>query len=101
MLVPGRPNGVRNGRTIRPSTVDAVTVFPYVEGKVFPVAVSPGYLTTLLLEPGEQMPGKAAIGDPDPARWLVEKTVAGSEKAEPPPHWWTPLLGSGKGLEGV
>jgi hypothetical protein len=80
VLVPGRPNGVRNGRTIRPSTVDAVTVFPYVEGKVFPVAVSPGYLTTLLLEPGEQMPGKAAIGDPDPARWLVEKTVAGSEK---------------------
>jgi len=80
VLVPGRPNGVRNGRTIRPSTVDAVTVFPYVDGKVFPVAVSPSYLTTLLLEPGEQMPGKAAIGDPDPARWLVEKTVAGSEK---------------------
>lgn len=80
VLVPGRPNGGRNGRTVRPSTVDAVTVFPYVEGKIFPVAVSPGYLTTLLLEPGEQMPGKAAIGDPDPARWLVEKTVAGSEK---------------------
>jgi conjugative transfer protein CagX len=80
VLVPGTPNGGRSGRTVRPSTVDAVTVFPYVDGKIYPVAVSPGYLTTLLLEPGEQMPGKAAIGDPDPAHWLVEKTVAGSEK---------------------
>lgn len=79
-LVPGTANRLSNGRTVRPSTVDAVTVFPYQDGKVYPVAVSPGYLTTLLLEPGEQMPGKAAIGDPDPARWLVEKTVAGSEK---------------------
>ena len=80
VLIPGTPNGGRNGRTVRPSRVDAVTVFPYADGKIYPVAVSPGYLTTLLLEPGEQMPGKAAIGDPDPARWLVEKTVAGSEK---------------------
>jgi hypothetical protein len=49
VLVPGTPNGGRNGRTVRPSTVDAVTVFPYVDGKIYPVAVSPGYLTTLLL----------------------------------------------------
>ncbi len=75
-------NGTRpgRGRTVKPRTVDAVTVFPYQDGKVYPVAVSPGYLTALLLEPGEQMPGKAAIGDPDPARWLVEKTTAGSPK---------------------
>ena len=72
--------GPGRGRTVKPRTVDAVTVFPYADGKIYPVAVSPGYLTALLLEPGEQMPGKAAIGDPDPARWLVEKTTAGSPK---------------------
>lgn len=76
---PSVGSGTR-GRTVRPRTVDAVTVFPYQDGKVYPIAVSPGYLTALLLEPGEQMPGKAAIGDPDPARWLVEKTTAGSPR---------------------
>ncbi|MFO1155196.1 MAG: TrbG/VirB9 family P-type conjugative transfer protein [Rhodospirillales bacterium] len=80
-LPPSEPQVlVTRGRTVKPRTVDAVTVFPYEDGKVYPVAVSPGYLTALLLEPGEQMPGKAAIGDPDPARWLVEKTTAGSPK---------------------
>ena len=81
ILVTGSAGGESTrGRTVKPRTVDAVTVFPYQDGKVYPVAVSPGYLTALLLEPGEQMPGKAAIGDPDPARWLVEKTTAGSPK---------------------
>jgi type IV secretion system protein VirB9 len=80
VLVNGTASGSTRGRTVKPRTVDAVTVFPYQDGKVYPVAVSPGYLTALLLEPGEQMPGKAAIGDPDPARWLVEKTTAGSAK---------------------
>jgi type IV secretion system protein VirB9 len=75
-----KPGNGRPARTVTPHTVDAVTVFPYQDGKVYPIAVSPGYLTVLLLEPGEQMPGKAAIGDPDPARWLVEKTTAGSAK---------------------
>lgn len=79
-LVPGKPKKASSGRTVKPTTVNAVTVFQYVEDKVYPIATSPGYFTAVLLEPGEAMPGKAAIGDPDPTRWRIDKTTYGTPK---------------------
>ena len=66
-----------NKRAAAGHVTDAVTVFPYEDDRIYQVVTAPGYITALQLEPGELMPGKAAIGNPDPADWIVEKTVAG------------------------
>lgn len=68
----------RVNRRVEPGQrIDAVTVFPYEENRIFQIVTHPGYITALHLEPGEVMPGKAAIGNPDPADWIVEKTTSG------------------------
>lgn len=77
-LVHGKASKKSRQRTVKPQTVDAVTLFPFQENRIYSIATSPGYFTSIILEPGEQLPGKAAIGDPDPADWIVEKTIAGS-----------------------
>lgn len=77
-LVPGKTAKPVRKRTVTPKTVDAVTLFPFEENRIYPVATSPGFFTSIILEPGEAMPGKAALGDPDPMNWIIEKTVAGS-----------------------
>lgn len=66
----------KSQRTVNPETVDAVTLFPYTENRIYKIATSPGYFTTVLFEPGEQMLGKAARSDNDPANWTDEKTTA-------------------------
>jgi type IV secretion system protein TrbG len=76
-LVQAKPTKAKRRRTVTPKTVDAVTLFPFEENRIYPIATSPGYFTSIILEPGETMPGKAALGDPDPANWIVEKTAAG------------------------
>lgn len=77
-LVPGKAAKPVRKRTVTPKTVDAVTLFPFEENRIYPIATSPGFFTSIILEPGEAMPGKAALGDPDPMNWIIEKTIAGS-----------------------
>lgn len=80
-LIPAKQKkSSKPSRTVKPKTVNAVTVFDYVEDKVYPVAVSPGFFTAITLQPGEKMPGKVAIGDPDQTKWRVDSTVYGSSK---------------------
>jgi hypothetical protein len=56
-----------------------------------------GDLRRLKLREGNGLPFQLDL------RWTAEKPLAAviPEAGDPPPHWWTPLLGSGKGLEGV
>ena len=83
VLVPVKASKKRKSkRTVAPQTVDAVTQFPFEENRIYKIAVSPGYFTALHLEPGELMPGKAALGEPDPAEWLIEKTAAGTSRGQ-------------------
>lgn len=74
-LVPAKPVKQVQRRTVKPKTVDAVTLFPFEENRIYPIATSPGFFTSIHLQAGEKMPGKAALGDPDPSNWIVEKTI--------------------------
>lgn len=75
-LVPGKMSKKKQQRTVKPQTVDAVTLFPYQENRIYQIATSPGYFTSVIFEPGEQMLGKATRSDGDNANWIDEKTVA-------------------------
>lgn len=54
--------------------VDATQVYDYAPGALFEVYAAPGYLSTILLEPGEAI---VTVAAGDTTRWLVEETTSG------------------------
>jgi P-type conjugative transfer protein TrbG len=55
--------------------LNAVQVFPFVEGAVFHVFTAPGQVTDIALQPGEVL-GAVAAGDT--LRWIIGDTTSGS-----------------------
>jgi type IV secretion system protein VirB9 len=56
----------------------ASTVLSWSEAAVFPVAATPGRVTDIVLEPGEQLVGGAAVAAGDTARWIIGQTESGA-----------------------
>jgi P-type conjugative transfer protein TrbG len=59
--------------------VDATQIYDYAPGALYEVYAAPGYLSTILLEPGEVV---VTVAAGDTARWMVEETTSG-DLAEP------------------
>lgn len=57
--------------------INAVTVYPYTQGKVFKIYCSPLHITTLIFQENEQIITYAAG---DTVRWLVDKMPSGTGK---------------------
>ncbi|MCD9026641.1 P-type conjugative transfer protein TrbG [Luteimonas sp. BDR2-5] len=55
--------------------VNAVQVWPYAEGALYQVYASPGRVTLIALQPGEQL---VTVAAGDTVRWIVGDTVSGS-----------------------
>jgi P-type conjugative transfer protein TrbG len=55
--------------------VNAVQVYPYSDGMIYQVLTSPGWITDIILQPGEAL-GSVASGDT--ARWIIGDTTSGS-----------------------
>lgn len=78
-LVPARNGkGRKNARYAKATTVDAMTVYPWVDGQVYPIAVQAGRMTTVRLWPGESVPGQIAWLDHE--NFKVGKTQYGTEQ---------------------
>jgi len=61
--------------------VDATQMFDYAPGALYEVYAAPGYLSTILLEPGEAI---VTVAAGDTTRWMVEETTSG-DLADPRP----------------
>lgn len=61
--------------------VDATQMYAYAPGALYEVYAAPGYLSTILLEPGEAI---VTVAAGDTARWMVEETTSGDQD-EPRP----------------
>lgn len=59
--------------------VDATQVYDYAPGALYEVYAAPGFLSTILLEPGEAV---VTVAAGDTTRWMVEETTSG-DLAEP------------------
>lgn len=59
--------------------VDATQVYEYAPGALYEIYAVPGYLSTILLEPGEAI---VTVAAGDTTRWMVEETTSG-DVAEP------------------
>jgi type IV secretion system protein TrbG len=57
---------------------NAVQVFPYSPGALYQVYASPGQITDIALEPGEQLIGSGPLAAGDTVRWIVADTESGN-----------------------
>lgn len=61
---------------------NAIQVFPYSEGALYQIYASPGQITNIALEPGEQLTGGGPIAAGDTARWIIGDTESGSGREQ-------------------
>lgn len=54
--------------------VDAAQIYDYAPGALYEIYAAPGFVSTVLLEPGEAI---VTIAAGDTTRWLVEEAIAG------------------------
>ena len=57
---------------------NAVQVFPFSPGALYQVYASPGQVTDIALEPGEQLTGSGPIAAGDTVRWIIGDTESGN-----------------------
>jgi P-type conjugative transfer protein TrbG len=57
---------------------NAIQVFPFSPGALYQIYASPGQITDIALEPGEQLTGSGPISAGDTVRWVVGDTESGS-----------------------
>lgn len=57
---------------------NAVQIFPYSPGALYQIYASPGQITDIALEPGEQLIGSGPVAAGDTVRWVVGDTESGS-----------------------
>ena len=57
---------------------NAMQVFSYSPGALYQVYASPGQITAIALEPGEQLVGSGPVAAGDTVRWVVGDTESGS-----------------------
>ena len=57
---------------------NAVQVFPYSPGALYQIYASPGQITDIALEPGEQLSGSGPLAAGDTVRWIVGDTESGN-----------------------
>lgn len=68
----------RSGALIEPSLdgfVNAVQVYPYTEGALYRLYASPGQVSDIALQPGENL---VSVSAGDTVRWVVGDTASGS-----------------------
>ncbi|MFT4178859.1 MAG: P-type conjugative transfer protein TrbG [Thermomonas sp.] len=58
----------------RDGFVNAIQVWPYADGALYQVYASPGRVTAIVLQPGEEL---ATVAAGDTARWIVGDTSSG------------------------
>jgi P-type conjugative transfer protein TrbG len=71
-------NDVARVQPRRAGYFNAVQVFPYSVGALYQIYASPGQITDIALEPGEQLTGSGPLAVGDTVRWVIGDTESGS-----------------------
>jgi type IV secretion system protein VirB9 len=71
-------NNVARVEPRRAGYFNAVQIFPFSPGALYQVYASPGQITDIALEPGEQLTGSGPLAAGDTVRWIVADTESGS-----------------------
>jgi type IV secretion system protein VirB9 len=73
-----RANGAARMEPTRAGYLNAIQVYPFTDGALYQVYSSPGEITDIALEPGEQLVGSGPVAAGDTVRWIVGDTESGT-----------------------
>jgi type IV secretion system protein TrbG len=77
----GRANAAARVEPERTSYFNAIQQYAYAEGALFQIYTSPGHVTNIMLQPGEELVGPGPVASGDTVRWIIGDTVSGSGPA--------------------
>lgn len=71
-------NAAARVQPVRDGFINAMQVYPFVEGALYQVYASPGEITDIALQPGETLVGSGPVAAGDTVRWIIGDTESGS-----------------------
>lgn len=74
----GRANAAARVQPERTSYFNAIQQYAYAEGALFQIYTSPGHVTSIMLQEGEDLVGPGPVASGDTVRWIIGDTVSGS-----------------------
>lgn len=73
-----RANAAARVQPDRSSYFNAIQQYPYAEGALFQIYTSPGHVTSIMLQEGEELVGPGPVASGDTVRWIIGDTLSGS-----------------------
>ena len=70
-------NAAARMQPVRNGFINAIQVYPFVDGALYQVYAAPGQVTDIALAPGEQLVGSGPVAAGDTVRWIVGDTASG------------------------
>ena len=74
----GAANAAARVQPTRDGYVNAIQQYPWTQGALYQVYASPGQVTDIALQEGEQLVGPGPVAAGDTVRWIIGDTVSGS-----------------------
>lgn len=71
-------NAAARMQPVRNGFINSMQVYPFVDGALYQVYTSPGQITDIGLQPGEQLVGSGPVAAGDTVRWIIGDTESGS-----------------------
>lgn len=74
----GEANAAARVEPERSSYFNAIQQYAYAEGALFQVYTSPGHVTNIMLQEGEELVGSGPVASGDTVRWIIGDTMSGT-----------------------
>ncbi|MER9615543.1 P-type conjugative transfer protein TrbG [Mesorhizobium sp. M0207] len=71
-------NAAARVQPVRNGFINSMQVYPFVDGALYQVYASPGQITDIALQPGEQLVGSGPVAAGDTVRWIIGDTESGT-----------------------
>ena len=77
----GAANDASRVQPVRDGFLNAIQRYPWTDGALYQIYTSPGQVTDIALQEGEQLVGQGPVAAGDTVRWIIGDTVSGSGPA--------------------
>lgn len=75
-------NAAARMQPVRNGFINAIQVYPFVDGALYQVYTAPGQITDIALQPGEALVGSGPVAAGDTVRWIIGDTESGAGAAK-------------------
>ena len=75
-------NAAARVQPVRNGFINSMQVYPFVDGALYQVYASPGQITDITLQSGEQLVGSGPVAAGDTVRWIIGDTESGNGNAK-------------------